>query len=44
MESKNAADHEEKLLLEETENNLKGARFWGGVLFYLLMDVLLSSK
>ena len=36
----NAADHEEKLLSEEKEYNLKGLRIFLAIIAYLLMDLL----
>ena len=44
IELKNAADHEEKLLLEETKQNLKGLRLFCGVVFYFMLDVIISSR
>jgi hypothetical protein len=43
-QSKNAADHEEKLLSEEIEYNLKGLRFFCVLIAYFMIDVILSPK
>lgn len=40
--SKNAADHEEKLLSEEREYNLKGLVFFSAIIVYFLMDTIVS--
>jgi hypothetical protein len=42
IQSKTAADHEIKLLSEEKEYNLKGLRFFYGVIIYFIMDLILS--
>lgn len=39
--AKNAADHEEKLLLEEKGHNLKGLRIFFAIIGYLMVDLLL---
>jgi hypothetical protein len=43
-QSKNAADHEEKLLSEEIEYNLKGLRFFCVLIAYVMIDVIFSPK
>ena len=43
-QAKNAADHEEKLLSEEREHNLKCLRFFCAMVVYLFVDVVLPSK
>lgn len=41
--SKNAADHEEKLLTEEMEQNLKVLRIFGVIMVYFMIDTILSK-
>ena len=43
-EDKNAADHEEKLLSEEAEHNMKSVKFFFAVVVYLMIDVIATDK
>ena len=41
--SKNAADHEEKLLSEEMEQNLKVLTIFGVIMVYFMIDTIFSK-